>query len=212
MKELIFATTNTYKVDEAQKIFSQIRPDIKIVPPRVQLNIPELQGSKSNIRELLVEIASDKAREAARQLNAPCFVEDTSLCFDALGGLPGPYIRAFVDLLGIKAAVKSARSTEADRQAARLKLFQLLAAFPDSTSAQAICVIGYCEKDGMEPQCFQGVTDGNIVAPKGDTFYWDPVFQPTEFPGETFATIGPNQKNRISHRRKAFELLGAFLP
>lgn len=50
--------------------------------------MPELQGEPK-------EIAREKCRIAAEKVNAPLIVEDTSLCFNALGGLPGPYMSVY---------------------------------------------------------------------------------------------------------------------
>lgn len=79
--------------------------------------VPEIQGTTQ-------EIARYKARAAASQINGPCItevrrvlslrydvveenVQDTALCFSALGGLPGPYIRTFLDTLGHDGASRS---------------------------------------------------------------------------------------------------------
>lgn len=46
------------------------------------------------------EVAKAKCSAAAKELNAACVTEDTALCFDALGGLPGPYIKDFLGTVG----------------------------------------------------------------------------------------------------------------
>eukprot|EP00529_Nitzschia_sp_RCC80_P001324 CAMPEP_0113517278 /NCGR_PEP_ID=MMETSP0014_2-20120614/42141_1 /TAXON_ID=2857 /ORGANISM="Nitzschia sp." /LENGTH=93 /DNA_ID=CAMNT_0000414399 /DNA_START=56 /DNA_END=333 /DNA_ORIENTATION=- /assembly_acc=CAM_ASM_000159 len=58
-----------------------------------KIDLPELQGDP-------VEIAKEKCRLASKQVNGPVFTEDTSLCFNALNGLPGPYIKWFLESLG----------------------------------------------------------------------------------------------------------------
>lgn len=55
--------------------------------------VPELQGTTQ-------EIAKAKAETAANAIGAPCVTEDTALCFEAMGGLPGPYIKDFLGTLG----------------------------------------------------------------------------------------------------------------
>ena len=57
------------------------------------LDLPELQGEPK-------EIAKEKCRLAAEQVGGAVMVEDTSLCFNAMGGLPGPYIKWFLQKLG----------------------------------------------------------------------------------------------------------------
>ncbi|CAF4242594.1 unnamed protein product, partial [Rotaria magnacalcarata] len=54
---------------------------------------PEYQGEAE-------DITKEKATFAAQRINGPVLVEDTSLCFNALHGLPGPYIKWFLDKLG----------------------------------------------------------------------------------------------------------------
>ena len=57
--------------------------------------VPELQGTTE-------EIATEKCRRAAELLGGPCITEDTALCFEALNGLPGPYIKHFLNGLGLE--------------------------------------------------------------------------------------------------------------
>ena len=86
-------------------------------------------------------------------------IEDTSLCFNALNGLPGPYIKSFLDGVG------------------REGLFKMLGGFEDKT-AIAECRVAYC-RPGEEPKIFLGQCHGSIVEPRGDSnFGWDPVFMP----------------------------------
>lgn len=59
------------------------------------LTVPELQGTTQ-------EIAMEKCRHAANILQGPCITEDTALCFEALNGLPGPYIKHFLKGLGLE--------------------------------------------------------------------------------------------------------------
>jgi len=55
--------------------------------------VPEIQGTTQ-------EVAIAKCRSAAQQMQGPCLTEDTALCFTALEGLPGPYIKDFLGRLG----------------------------------------------------------------------------------------------------------------
>lgn len=59
----------------------------------VDVDLPELQGEPE-------DIAREKCRLAAQQVQGPVMVEDTSLCFNAMGGLPGPYCKWFLQNLG----------------------------------------------------------------------------------------------------------------
>jgi inosine triphosphate pyrophosphatase len=148
------------------------------------LDLPELQGESEDIVKEKSKLAADKTKKTV-------FVEDTSLCFSSLNGLPGPYVKDFIKKIGIKG------------------LSELANKYEDNT-AIALVSIGYCEP-GKEPMVFQGKVKGKIVSPRGDTrFQWDQIFMPEGF-GITFSEMTMEEKNKISHRKKAFEVLRAWL-
>lgn len=111
-------------------------------------------------------------------------MEDTSLCFNALGGMPGPYIKWFLESMGSEG------------------LYTLLEGHEDK-SAVAICNVGFAIP-GSDPIIFVGQTHGTIVKPKeGEkVFGWDNIFQPSGF-ACTFADMSVNEKNEISFRSLA---------
>jgi len=114
--------------------------------------------------------------------------EDTSLCFNALGGLPGVYIKWFLEKLGHEG------------------LNNLLLAYNDKT-AYAQCIFAFCEGPDSEPQVFVGRTPGKIVPARGPkNFGWDPVFEPEGFT-ETYAEMDSKIKNTISHRYRSLALV-----
>lgn len=118
--------------------------------------------------------------------------EDVSLCFNAMGGMPGPYIKDFLTNVG------------------REGLHKMLVGFEDK-SAYAQCIFAFCEGPDAEPICFVGKCNGKIVAPQGDNaFGWDPVFMPDGF-DQTFAEIPLETKNGISHRGEALKLVKKYL-
>jgi len=118
-------------------------------------------------------------------------VEDTSLCFNALHGLPGPYIKWFLTKLGHDG------------------LNKLLAGYDDK-SAVAVCTFAYTEGPGKEVHVFKGETPGTIVPPRGPTdFGWDPVFQPDGH-DKTYAELDSDTKNGISHRGSSLEKLQQY--
>ncbi len=159
--------------------------EVKSMLPGVQqldVDVPEIQSLDS--KEVIV--AKLQAAKVLRP-NDAFMVEDTSLVFECLGQLPGPLIKWFVSSLG------------------REKLAQL-ALQGDSQRAVAKTMVGYAAKD-QEPLFFEGVVEGTIVAPKGDSgFGWDPIFVPDGYE-ETFAQLGQEVKNKLSMRRKAVEQL-----
>ncbi|KAF4530998.1 hypothetical protein B566_EDAN009742 [Ephemera danica] len=152
-----------------------------------KLDLPEYQG------ESIDEICRLKCLKAARLIQGPVIVEDTSLCFNSLGGLPGPYIKWFLEKLGPEG------------------LHRLLTGWEDK-SAKAICTLAYCAGANAslsEVLLFQGIVDGDIVSPRGPRdFGWDPCFQPHGYTF-TFAEMPKAEKNTISHRAQAVLALKA---
>lgn len=116
---------------------------------------------------------------------SPVFIEDTSLCFDAFKGLPGPYIKDFLKSLGAEG------------------LYKLLDGFPENKKGQAICTIAYTEGENQEIHIFQGISEGEIVFPRGCLdFGWDPCFLPNGS-SKTFGEMTHDEKDSVSHRFKA---------
>lgn len=82
----------------------------------------------------------------------------------------------------------------------------------NNTKATALCTFAYCPGPGQDPILFEGRTEGNIVPAAGPThFGWDPVFQPIEGGGKTYAEMDGEAKNKISHRYRALEKLRVHL-
>ena len=156
-------------------------PDIEIRQNNVELM--ELQGEPEEIARLKLLNALQKSR-------GPLLIEDTSLCFSALKGLPGPYIKDFFVKLGCGGLAK------------------LVLSQSDQT-AYAQTILGLA-KNKTEIKLFTGRTDGQIVEPRGnENFGWDPIFQPKDC-DKTYSELGP-EKNKVSHRYKAIEEMVKFL-
>ncbi|KAH0638168.1 hypothetical protein MTR67_041576 [Solanum verrucosum] len=79
-RSVTFVTGNAKKLEEVRAILGQSIPFQSL-----KLDLPELQGEPE-------DISKEKARIAAKEVNGPVLVEDTCLCFNALKGLPGPYM------------------------------------------------------------------------------------------------------------------------
>lgn len=176
------------------------------------IDLPEYQGE-------IDDICKRKCEEALKQLNTPVIVEDTSLCFNALGGLPGIHLRSFEYFnSSVNLAIQFLH---------KLKLFlflfffffegpyikwfllklgpdglpRLLADFPDKRGS-AICTLAYANQNG-DVILFRGETEGTIVTPRGNSgFGWDSCFLPKGY-DQTYAEMSSEVKNAISHRHKA---------
>ncbi|KAJ0404174.1 hypothetical protein ATCC90586_008625 [Pythium insidiosum] len=179
---LTFVTGNRNKLAEVVAILGA---DFPFELRNQAVDLPELQGEPE-------DIAKQKCRLAAAQVNGPVLVEDTSLCFNALNGLPGPYIKWFLEKTG------------------HAGLNNLLAAYEDK-SAYAQCIFAYARSAQDEPMVFVGQTHGTIVPARGpNTFGWDPVFEPKGY-DVTYAEMDKATKNTISHRFKSLEKLKTHL-
>lgn len=86
----------------------------------------------------------------------------------------------------------------------------MLAGFGNA-KATALCTFAYCAP-GEEPLLFEGRTEGRIVPARGPAnFGWDPVFEPLEGGGKTYAEMESEDKNAISHRYRALLKLKEYL-
>jgi inosine triphosphate pyrophosphatase len=180
-----FVTGNQKKFEEASAILQKELPDITF--NRVEFDLPEIQGEPEEIVRFKLQHALELQKS-----DSPLVIEDTSLCFNSLKGLPGPYIKHFLTKLGTSG------------------LFKLVENFEDH-SAYSQCIFGLAKTRSEQPKLFVGRTDGKIVAPRGDNkFGWDPVFQPDGF-SETFAEMDSKVKNSISHRYRSLKQLSEFL-
>lgn len=143
MDDLVFITGNQDKADYASKYFGRPIEHLKV-------DVDEIQSLD------LHEIVQHKVRQAYAVVKRPVMVEDVSLEFTALGGLPGPFIKFFLSALGLEGT--AALLEGKDR------------------SAAARCVIGYY--DGTDEQYFEGNAPGRIVdKPRlGRGFGFDPLF------------------------------------
>ncbi|CAI5459346.1 unnamed protein product [Closterium sp. Yama58-4] len=176
IRPITFVTGNAKKLEEVKAIFGS-----SVALRSRKIDLPELQGEPE-------DISKEKARLAAAKVDGPVLVEDTCLCFNALNGLPGPYIKWFLDKTGHEG------------------LNNLLAAYEDK-SAYALCIFSLCLGPQHEPLSFAGRTEGKIVPARGPKdFGWDPVFQPDGF-DQTYAELPKETKNQISHRRRALDLV-----
>ncbi|XP_027119582.1 inosine triphosphate pyrophosphatase [Coffea arabica] len=175
-RPVTFVTGNAKKLEEVRTILGNSIPFQSL-----KLDLPERQGEPE-------DISKEKAKIAAKEVNGPVLVEDTCLCFNALEGLPGPYVKWFLQKIGHEG------------------LNNLLMAYEDK-SAYALCIFSLALGPNMEPITFLGKTAGKIVPAKGpNDFGWDPVFQPDGY-NETYAEMPKEEKNKISHRSKALSLV-----
>ena len=183
---LTFVTGNAKKLEEVKAIVAAGDKPLPFELTNQKLDLPELQGEPERI-------AIEKCRLAAEKVQGPVICEDTNLCFNALQGLPGPYIKWFLQKPGHDG------------------LNNIIAAYEDK-SAYAQCIFALSAGPGCEVRIFDGRTAGKIVPARGPLdFGWDPVFEPDEGQGKTYAEMDKAAKNLISHRYRALNSLRSWL-
>jgi len=206
---LRFVTTNPGKVREAREYLDD---------PIEQLDFdtPEIQHDE------LGAIAVHKAREAYRYAGEPVIVDDAGLFVDALEGFPGPYSSYVYSTLGIERVYRLAEAEDDPTAAFRGVVAYCdgapFAATPEPVdrdrrgqdqaaderaSATTDDQVRGEDATDLPVKLFEGAVPGEIVAPRGDGgFGYDPIF---EYDGRTFAEMGSEEKNAISHRGRALE-------
>ena len=180
-KIINFVSSNKNKLRELNEMFNEHFKDVEV--KQLNIDLPELQGLPEDIVKGKLKIALEKSKN----LKGPILVEDTSLCFNAYGGLPGPYIKYFLK------AIKQEG------------LYKMACVFDDH-SAYAQSIFGLQKGENEEPNLFIGKTEGEIVFPRGQKNFgllgWDPCFKPN-CSNKTYAEMEEDEKNKISHRGKS---------
>jgi XTP/dITP diphosphohydrolase len=189
---LVLATANPHKVEEIAAILGD---QVQLLPRPVEAGEVDENG------ETLVENARLKARALVEVTGLPAVADDTGLEVAALGGAPGVYSARYAGEAATYAdnvAKLLHALTGVDGREARAATFRTVAvvAWPDGTETQA-----------------DGALEGWIAseAQGSGGFGYDPVFVPAEGDGRTLAELEPDEKNRVSHRGRAFRVLAAKL-
>lgn len=193
---IVFATNNSHKLDEIRKILGERFEIVSLADIGCHTDIPETGKT-------LEENAMQKARYIYDNYNMSVFADDTGLEVDALGGAPGIY---------------SARYAGGKGHDSEANMTKLLGELGENNNRKARfrTAIALLLKDGEDgkptERLFEGIVGGEIIRERrgGEGFGYDPIFRPEGYEG-TFAELGTDIKNRISHRAKAVEKLAAYL-
>jgi XTP/dITP diphosphohydrolase len=156
-----------------------------------------------------------KAHAAAQASGLPAFADDSGICVAALDGAPGVYTADWAEMMpyerGLDDGGLSGQSGGRDWYMAMGKVEGKLAALgPDTDrSAYFISTLALAWPDG-HAQVFEGRANGSLIWPPRGTlgFGYDPVFVPEGY-DKTFAELGAEGKQRLSHRAAAFARLVA---
>ncbi|AVM54030.1 MULTISPECIES: non-canonical purine NTP diphosphatase [Bacteroides] len=188
-KKFVFATNNTHKLEEVSAILGKKIELLSMKDIDCNVDIPETADT-------LEGNALIKARYIFENYHLDCFADDTGLEVEALNGAPGVYSARYAgdahdSEANMKKLLKEMENVE-NRRARFRTVFALII-------------------NGKE-HLFEGIVKGEIIKNRKGTsgFGYDPVFVPEGY-SQTFAEMGNELKNKISHRAMATQKLCHFL-
>ncbi|MGB9784588.1 MAG: XTP/dITP diphosphatase [Fervidicoccaceae archaeon] len=156
------------------------------------IEVLHMEGEKREIQsDNIEEIALNAAKDACSSQSVPIVVDDTALYIEALNGFPGPYAEYVYRTIGLRGILKLLEKEE-------------------NRKAWFATAVVYC--DGNIVKIFKGILEGSIAEEiRGNYgFGFDPIFIPIG-QKKTLAEMLPEEKNKISHRSKAFRELAQWL-
>ncbi len=188
-KNLIFATNNRHKIEEVSAILDGVCNISGLKEIGCFEDIPE---DMDTIRDN----AMQKARFIFEKYGFNCFADDTGLFVKSLDGEPGVYSARYA-------------GEECDSQK---NIDKLLDKLKDKTERKAFFMTVVALIIDGDEYYFEGVVNGEILSERhGDGgFGYDPVFMPEGF-AQSFAQLGMDEKNKISHRALAIKAMSDFL-
>ena len=195
--KIVFATNNQHKLQEIREILGDQFEILSLADIGCHEDIPETGDT-------LEANAHQKAEYVFDHYHIDCFADDTGLEVDALGGAPGVH------------SARYAEGTDHNSEANMAKLLRELGD-NDNRKARFRTVISLIQMEGGNPVCsreyqFEGVVEGRIDREKhgSEGFGYDPVFIPEGY-DKSFAELGEEIKNQISHRARAVKKLAEWL-
>ena len=194
--KIVFATNNEHKLSEIRSILADSMEVLSLADIGCHVDIPETGNT-------LEENALQKAQYVYDHYHLSVFADDTGLEVNALGGAPGVHTARYAGGEGH------------DSEANTRKLLHELSGVADRKARfrTAIALL-LLPQEGEQPvqKLFEGVVEGEITTEKrGEKgFGYDPVFKPEGYDG-TFAELGVDVKNHISHRARAVKKLCEYL-
>ena len=207
--KIVFATNNEHKLSEIRAILGPSFDVVSLADIGCHEDIPETG-------QTLEENALMKAEYVYNKYHLSCFADDTGLEVEALNGAPGVYSARYAAI--VPAGEPAGPSHDSEANMARL-LREL--ANNNNRKARFRTVIALIEKKDVCPcgctsikvvHKFEGIVNGEITREKSgaEGFGYDPIFRPDGY-DNTFAELGLDIKNQISHRARATAKLCEFL-
>ncbi|MBQ7870075.1 MAG: non-canonical purine NTP diphosphatase [Prevotella sp.] len=199
--KIVFATNNRNKLAEIRSILGDRFEIVSLKDIGCDVDIPETGTT-------LEENAMQKARYIYDNYGLSVFADDTGLEVDALGGAPGIYSARYAGGAGHDSEANMtkllAELGENNNRKARFRTVIALLLKDDSAADN--------NRTKPDEQLFEGIAEGEIIRERrgGEGFGYDPIFMPQGY-DKTFAELGLDIKNKISHRAKAVERLAEYL-
>lgn len=204
--KIVFATNNSHKLEEIRQILGNNIEVLSLKDINCDVDIPETG-------QTLQENALQKARYIYDNYHLDCFADDTGLEVEALNGAPGIYSARYASMI-----TNSAESHDSEANMSRL-LSEL--GENNNRRARFRTVIALIQKKNVCPcgctgikqeHLFEGIVEGEITKKRSgvEGFGYDPIFQPDGY-DKTFAELGADIKNQISHRARATQKLANYL-
>ena len=208
--KIVFATNNQHKLSEIRSILGESVEVLSLKDIGCDVDIPETGTT-------LEENALQKAQYIYDHYHMDVFADDTGLEVEALNGAPGVYSARYASLPDNPVKSDSA-SHDSESNMTRL-IYELQG--KDNRKARFRTVIALIQKKNVCPcgctsikevHQFEGIVEGEIIQERrgGEGFGYDPIFQPDGY-DQTFAELGMDIKNHISHRARAVAKLCEFL-
>ena len=205
--KIVFATNNQHKLSEIRSILGDSIEVLSLKDIGCDVDIPETGIT-------LEENALQKAQYIYDHYHISCFADDTGLEVDALDGAPGVYSARYASMAGDSGQMSH------DSEANMARLLKELGN-NNNRKARFRTVIALIQKKDVCPcgctsikeiHKFEGIVEGEIIRERrgGEGFGYDPIFQPDGY-DQTFAELGMEIKNHISHRARATQKLADYL-
>ena len=208
--KIVFATNNQHKLSEIRSILGDSIEVLSLKDIGCDVDIPETGTT-------LEENALQKAQYVYDHYHIDCFADDTGLEVDALNGAPGVYSARYASM------ASDSRDTSPASHDSEANMTRLLYELGNNNNRKARfrTVIALIQKKDVCPcgctsikeiHKFEGIVEGEIIRERrgGEGFGYDPIFQPDGY-DQTFAELGMDIKNHISHRARATQKLADYL-
>lgn len=204
--KIVFATNNNNKLAEIREILGDNFEILSLADINCHEDIPETGST-------LEENAAIKAEYIYRKYRLSVFADDTGLEVEALNGAPGVYSARYAGGEGHDSEANMQKLlSNLEGKENRKARFRTVIAYINADGNNSEKGNGNSTEENSNPLLFEGICRGEIIKEKrgASGFGYDPVFMPEGY-DKTFAELGNEIKNRISHRAKAVENFANYL-